>query len=381
MTPMATRNVRLGLALLAIGLATWQRACAATELPPDFDERPYLQAAFRYAERIEAGRWSEVPDVAVNREHPPLVKLVFAGAILATDAPEPDWERLEVAEQFPDDARPAFAAGRSVSTVAGIGQVALVSAVHPIAGLLLAVDGYHAKYTSQAYLDAIPGLLFALALFLFERATRDGRGARRPEVDLRLVGIAYALLGVAAAGKYPFGAVGLLAMAPLTVLALPRRPFAWLALAGAALVAFIAFNPSLWPDPIGRLLGSIGFHVGYRHSEAVSSAGLPWYQPVVWPFVAGPTRWHPGLFPLGRITAALLPLAVLGFHETVLRRPVWAAAALVGLAFLLVWPVKWPQYLLLVLVPLAVCAAHAPAAVARLARRVRRRRAAGALSG
>jgi len=163
-SPTAARNLRIALVLVAIALATWQRAYAVAALPPDFDERPYLHAAFRYAERMSAGRWAEIADLDENREHPPLVKLAFGAAIEAAGSPEPDWKRLRFGEPLPDAARPAFEVGRWTSAVPGIGQVAVAAAVHPLAGLLLAVEGYHAKYTSQAYLDAIPGLLFALAL-------------------------------------------------------------------------------------------------------------------------------------------------------------------------------------------------------------------------
>ncbi|HEX2690222.1 MAG TPA: hypothetical protein VHN14_26585 [Kofleriaceae bacterium] len=53
----------------------------------------------------------------------------------------------------------------------------------------------------------------------------------------------------------------------------------------------------------------------------------------------------------------------------------WACVALVGSVFLLVWSVKWPQYLLVVLTPLSICAAHAPAALVVLVRRLRSWRA------
>ncbi len=365
--------MRLSIVVIAILLATWQRACAVATLNCDYDERPYLHAAFRYAERMAPGRWAEIPDVVENREHPPLVKLAYGAAVAAADAPEPDWSRASsFGKPLPDEARPAFRAGRWTSAVPGIAQVAVAAAVNPLAGLILAGEGYHAKYTAQAYLEGIPGLFFVLALLVFERATRTTDGARRPAADLRLGAAAFALLGVAAAGKYPFGAVGLLAMVPLTIVAIPRRPMVWLALGGAALLAFLAFDPYLWPDPVGRLRDSIAFHFAYGQSEDVKSAGLPWYQQVVWLFKAGPTTWHPGLFPAGQITRALLPLAVIGFPVAASRRPVWAAAALVGFAFLLVWPVKWPQYLMLILVPLAICAAHAPAAIVALVRRLRR---------
>lgn len=375
MSPAAAKRARLALVLLAIALATWQRACAVDALPVDFDERRYLEAAFDYAERMAPGRWSQILDGDENREHPPLVKLAFGVALRASGAPEPDWERVPPTKPLPEAARPAFEAGRWASAVAGIGQVAIAAAIHPLAGLLLAGEAYHAKYTAQAYLDAIPGLLFALALLVFERATREPGGARRPVADLRLLAVTSAFLGAAAAGKYPFGAVGLLALAPLTILSVPRRPMIWLALAGIALVTFAALDPFLWADPVGRLFGSVGFHFVYGQSESVRSAGLPWYQQFVWLFRSGPTEWHPGLFPVGHVTRALVPLALIGMPIAVRRRTVWAVATAVGLAFLLVWPVKWPQYLLLILVPLSVCAAQAPASVAALARRLRARRA------
>ncbi|HWL86067.1 MAG TPA: hypothetical protein VNO21_09715 [Polyangiaceae bacterium] len=77
------------------------------------------------------------------------------------------------------------------------------------------------------------------------------------------------------------------------------------------------------------------------------------------------------MFPFELISLVLLPLAAIGAPLAAKRRPVWAWVALVGCAFLLVWPVKWPQYLLLVLAPLSVCAAHAPAALVALVSRVR----------
>jgi hypothetical protein len=372
-TSPAARRVHLAIALVAVVLATWQRARAIEALRPDHDERPYLMAAFRYAERMEGGRWGEIPNFEDNREHPPLVKLAYGVAVEATGAPEPDWSHVSTyGKPMPDDARSAFDAGRWTSAVPGIAQVGIAAAVHPLAGLLLAVEGYHAKYTSLAYLEAIPGLFFLLSLLFFERGTRTADGARRPEADLRLVGVAFALLGLAAAGKYPYGAVGLLTLAPLTIMAIPRRPLVWLALGGAALVAFVAFDPYLWPDPVGRLSGSIGFHFAYGQSEDVKNAALPWYQQVVWLFKAGPTEWHPGVFPGGLVTLALLPLALLGMPIAATRRPVWATATVVAFAFLLVWPVKWPQYLLLLMAPLVICAAHAPATGIALARRLRR---------
>ncbi|MFO0583265.1 MAG: hypothetical protein U0229_13430 [Anaeromyxobacter sp.] len=339
-------------------------------LPPDFDELDYIPSGYRYAERMAPGRWGEIPDVTKNSEHPPLVKLTYGLAVKAAGAPEPDWEQLDVGKPTPEAARPAFTAARWASAVPGIGQVAVAAAVHPLAGFLLALDCYHAKYTAQAYLEGLPGLLFVLALLVFERATREGGAARRSDPDARLALVAFALLGAASAGKYPFGAVGVLALFPLALVAFPRRPLLWAGLGAVTLAAFVALDPYLWPDPAGRIWESASYHFRYGESEHVKRAGLPWYQQVVWLFEAAPTRWHAGVFPLGKLTVALLPLAVAGLPVALRRRPVWAIQALVSFAFLLWWKTKWPQYLVLALAPLAVCAAFAPEALLALARRV-----------
>lgn len=372
---MTLRSRTLSLAAVAVVIlvASWQRARAVDRLQPDYDEMPYLHAAYRYAERMEPGRWGEIAEVSENKEHPPLVKLAYGVAVKTTGAPEPDLEKLEAYEPMPESARPAFLAGRWTSAVPGIAQVAITALANPLAGLLLAVESHHAKYTAQAYLEGIPGLFFLLSFFLFERATRLAGGARRPAPSVALAVVVFALLGAAAAGKYTYGAVGALALAPLTVIAFPRRPLLWAALVATSMAVFVALDPHLWPDPIGRIADSVGFHFAYGQSDHVKQAALPWYFQAVWMFKSEPTISFGEVFPFELVSLVLLPLAAIGAPVAAKRRPVWAWLALVGCVFLLVWPVKWPQYLLLVLAPLCICAAYAPAALVAMVGRVRNR--------
>jgi 4-amino-4-deoxy-L-arabinose transferase-like glycosyltransferase len=52
----------------------------------------------------------------------------------------------------------------------------------------------------------------------------------------------------------------------------------------------------------------------------------------------------------------LAPLAVAGLPWAARRHPVWVVWAGVAVAFLVLWPTKWAQYVLFALPPLAVCA-------------------------
>jgi hypothetical protein len=370
---LRSRTVSLTVVAAVTVVAIWQRACAVERLQPDYDEMPYLHAAYLYADRMEPGRWGEIAEVTYNQEHPPLVKVAYAVAVKATGAPRPDLDKMEAYKPMPDAARPAFRAGRWMSAVPGIAQVVITSVVHPLAGLLLAVEVHHAKYTSQAYLEAIPGLFFMLSLFLFERATRVAGGGRRPAPRVGLAAIAFALLGAAAAGKYTYGAVGALALASLAIIAFPRRPLLWAGLVAVSMVAFVAHDPYLWPEPIGRIGDSVGFHFAYGNSSDVKRAGLPWYFQAMWMFMCKPTIVFGDPLPFELVSFFLLPVAAIGAPLAAKRRPVWAFVALVGSVFLLVWPVKWPQYLLLVLAPLCICAAYAPAVIVALVKRLRSR--------
>jgi hypothetical protein len=353
-------TARLLLALLAVAVAAAVRWRAVERLPPDYDELDYIPCGYLYAERMAPGRWGEIPEVSRNREHPPLVKLCFAVALKASGAPEPDAQALEVGRPMPPEARPAFTVTRALSAVAGTLQVALVALLTPVGGLWLALDTYHAKYSAQAYLEALPGLLALLALLLFERATprpeRDLLAPHRPRVRPGSLLASSALLGLAAAGKYPYGVVIGLALLPLLVLRLRSRPRLLAAYAAVTALAFLAADPALWPDPLGRLWASIGYHWAYPSSENVRRAGLPWWWQLHWLTRPAPASWHPGVFPVPWLDYALLPAALLGVPRAWRERPAWLSWAAVAMLFLLVWPVKWPQYTLLARVPLAAMA-------------------------
>ncbi|TSC32719.1 hypothetical protein [Corallococcus sp. Z5C101001] len=336
------------VALVAVLVAVWQRARAVERLSQDFDEATYLPIAYTYARLVEQGRWGDVGKVRENFEHPPLVKLLFAEAVRVSGAPEPDWANVPMGQPLPDAARPAFRVTRGLSAVAGVLQVGLVALVDPLGALLLAWDPYHTKYTAQAYLEAVPGLFAVLALLAFERARRSGFAPGWTAVS-------GALLGLAAAGKYPYGLVGGLTFLPFLVTGARTRWRAWAAIVVPTAAVFVLVNPALWSSPFASLWESISFHWDYSHGEHVRRSALPWYQPLA--FLVSPwlSRSQEGIYLTDFNAWALLALACVGLPRTWRERPVWAVGAVVGLVFLLLWNTKWPQYLLLVLPALCVC--------------------------
>ena len=344
-----TRLLALLVAFVAIVVAIWQRSRAVERLGQDFDEATYLPIAFTYAHMLDEGRWGDVGRLRENFEHPPLVKLLFAEAVRVSGASEPDWSDVPMGRPIPDAARPTFNVTRGLSAVAGVLQVGLIAFVDPLGALMLAWDPYHTKYTSQAYLEAVPGLLAVLALLAFEHARRRGFAPGWTAVS----GV---LLGLAAAGKYPYGLVGGLTFLPFLVTGARTQWRPWAAIVVTTAAAFILVNPALWASPFASLWESITFHWGYSHNEHVRRAGLPWYQPLAFLTDTWLSNSDPGIYLTHFNGRALLPLAVLGLPRTWRERPVWAVAAVVGLVFLLLWNTKWPQYLLLVLPALCVCA-------------------------
>lgn len=338
--------------MLIAAFAGFLRMRTVTLLPPDFDELVYLPAAFRYQEMIANHQWKEIINYKENLEHPVFNKLLFAIDLRMINPKEPDWDNLNVGKSIPTDDRPAFFGPRRISAIGGTLQVLITALVHPIAGILMALDTYHTKYSSQVYLEGVPGFMGLLAVFLFE----FGVPAKNDNADAKwkfLIPSAIAL-GFAGAGKYLYGFVGFVL---LTFLIRRTRSIkSSLLYSAVAIVAFLLADPYLWPNPPVRLWDSLTFHWRYAHSEHVVSSALPWYAPFYYLSHAEPTKWHRDIFVTGLADILILPLSFFGIRRAIQERPIWVAWAAFGLVFLVLWPTKWPQYILFVLPPLAVCA-------------------------
>ncbi len=317
-------------ALLAvILLAALLRALAVTVLPVDFDEPVYLQAAYDYADAFRAGDLDAIVNSPLVREHPPLQRLLFGAAV---------WLQ---GPGVPLDA--ALLAARIVSAVFGVLAVAFLALFDPVAGGLLAVHTLAVKYTSQVYLEALPlAASIAAVLALVRYNGRDQ--SQRPVMGwLWLSAVA---LGVTAAGKWTYLPV----IFPILYLLWAGRvsPLHLFTYAAVAVLVMFALDPMLWPDPAGRVLERINYHLRYSEGLDVTRARYPWYQPLVWLSTSPAAAWHPTVFFYFGFDGLMFLLALVGLPRDWRERRWLVVWLLTGIAVLLLWNTKWPQYTLAV---------------------------------
>ncbi|MDA8237784.1 MAG: sugar ABC transporter permease [Chloroflexi bacterium] len=357
--------IRLSAAIVVAMLALGARLWAVERLPVDFDEDDYLRAGQQYATGIRQGDWGVLLRENYRPEHPPLNKIVYGLALAPLPAAAEIPDRPTDARPAADLPEPQLTVARTTGAVLGMLEAFFLALLSPFAGLFLAVHTWTVKYQSQVMLEAVASACSLLAALLYVRAGRPGVRRRA-----WLAGAA-AFAGLAIAGKYQYGIVAvaialhwLWEARPLGRWRSGRAVAGWVApvLGWGVLVglAFLAGDPYLWPDPVGRLVASITFHGGYATSEAVAQTGWPAWQPIVWLFGSVPFH-EPGTFV---VAADLLvtAFAIVGLRRLWQRQRVFALWLLLSLAFLLAWPTKWPQYIVMISAPLALAAGFGIAA-------------------
>lgn len=319
--------------VLLIALCT--HALAVLYLPQDFDEPVYVQVAMDYAEALRRGDLNAIIDYPGVREHPAFVKLVYAVVVLVKGEADNYSASLE--------------SSRIVSAVFGVAAALLIALIDPLAGGLAAAHTLVVKYSSQAYLEAIPLAMSVLSIYAFRKMDRAGSG--------RWFWLSAAALGIAAASKFTYIPVTGVVLGYLAFFegGLPLRR---MGLYGAVAIAvFFSLNPTFWHEPFRRMAGSLAYHLSYQQGAHVQAVSFPWYQPFVWLFVESPGNWHPSVF-FYDVDQFIAFFAVAGIPREWRERR-WLVVWLIsGMLFLLVWGTKWPQYVLTVIPAVCLMAAE-----------------------
>ena len=349
------------LSIIAVVLLAWTlRIRAVEQLPIDFDEDDYLRAAQEMATAVQAGDWGAITDLNYRPEHPPLAKLSYGLAIAPLPPAEEIPDRPTTAPPASTLPQPHLETARRVAAFFGTLEVLLLALLNPLAGFFLAIHTWTIKYNSQVMLEALPAFTSAVAVVAYDRSRvyKTGRG-------WGWVLLSALFLGLTAAAKYLYALVGIAILIHwfwFTFRDEEKRNgrilFNWLSKAavwgGISLLIFLLANPYLWPDPIGRLLDSVLYHGAYSQSTAVQDTGWPVWQPLVW--LLGSVPWHPGVF-VFLLDLFIMAFALIGLRPLWQKRPLYAIWLFTVFVFLLIWPTKWPQYVLTLTFPLSLAAA------------------------
>jgi hypothetical protein len=300
------------------------------QLPVDYDEPVYLNAGSEYAKLIKNGDLSGIINFPDNREHPPLTKILYGLPHLI----------------FPDAANPDLylIAARSISALFGVLTVLIVSKKNSWAGLFFAFHSMTIKYSSQAYLEALPQLMILISVLALEKAHEGSK---------KYLWISSIALGVAGAAKYPY----LLIAFVLLCLFILKRKFNFrtiIAYFALAVFTFFVLNPNLWLDPVNQIIEAVQYHLHYSQSAYVQTYAYPWYQQIL--FLSSSVPWHPQVFFFLTLDEYAFWIALAGLYFE-LREKQWSAVwFLTGIIFLLLWPTKWPQYTMFITPVIALIA-------------------------
>lgn len=352
------KNLQFPLRILAIAsvlfIAWTLRANAVQKLSIDYDEDDYMRAGQEYALLIRTSDWPGFLETNYRPEHPPLAKIVIGLSFLSAPEEKLIADRPTTSEPNKYLPRPLVKAGRTTNAILGWLTVALLAIVNPFAGLALATHTFTIKYVSQIMLEALPALtsfIMVLAYLQFKKNRKQGW----------LITSAV-FLGLTAASKYLYCVIAVAILVDWFLDAKEReevksflkQAMLWGVL---GLVIFFAADPFLWADPVQRLRESVFYHAGYSTgAEEVQEAGFPAWQVFNW-LVFSPSIWHPDVFKFSPDFIIAI-LAVFGLSRLWKKERLYVLWLGFTLLFLLIWPTKWPQYILTLTVPLSLSAAE-----------------------
>ncbi len=355
--PVARRTIWFLSVLLAVVLAWNLRSFALVTLPVDYDEDDYLRAAQEYAAVFRSGDLTRLTQFNYRPEHPPLSKIIYGLSILP--APQTSILPDRPTTASPDQTLPKdqLRNARTVGAILGTLTALLVALLNPLAGFFLAIHSWTIKYTSQVMLEALPALTSLLAVLAYRKSAPRNSISSLKYPWLALSAL---FLGLTAASKYIYCLVGIAILIDWFLQNRPtRRLVNWLAIffwGFVSLLVFLFSDPYLWPNPLARLADSVFYHARYSTGAAeVASANFPLWQPLNWLGMSVP--WNQQAFRV-LLDPFITLLATFGLSRLWKKERIYVLWLATAILFLLAWPTKWPQYILVLTVPLSLAAAE-----------------------
>lgn len=342
----------------------------AYNFPLGFDEGTYARAAMRYADRIEAMKPAEIPQVEYNLEHPALIKLAFA--LPAVFDGREEFDRFQLNNINHSDLRredyTIYTSRLTNGLVSLLTVQSLTVCVHPITGFLFMIHSMASEYGAQAKLEAFPMLFSFLAIWFFARFLSD-YSLNSEKGYKKVLALSAFFLGLTAASKLVYCIVAFAMIAMILDYFCRKKlkgvkifPVLMLFAVGSVAVFFI-FNPSFWVNTPARLHGMLSYHQSYQDN---ARSIYPWWQPIIWmtrsvplqsgiPGYTNPLTRDPAKFFFAADELIIL-FALLGSLRFIKQKTIYFYWFLSALIFLLAWGTKWQQYACVVTIPICIAA-------------------------
>ncbi len=340
-TSARTRASPLGKLIVPaciVAVAFLLRLHAMAIFPVEGDDGLYMQVAEQYARAMASVDWREVIAFDGVIEHPRLFVLLFASGLIVRD--------------FLGIALSNVVTMRLVAIVFGALQTGLIALLNPLAGWFLAIQTTEIKFTSMAYLEALPALTAALSVIAFERFRRTSRDAW-----MYLSAIA---LGATGASKFIYVTAGL-AILPFLLWELRRQPKKIIAYGLLAAFAFFALDPYLWYDPVGRLREMFSFHSSFSTREYVKELNRPWWYNLAALTESAKLYKQPFEYPPPFLLVwdrLIFLVGLAGLASLTRRSRLYLVWLLCGVVFISIWEAKWEQYAMVIATPLCLAAGY-----------------------
>ncbi len=351
------RNRVLALILVSIALGTtlwtiYYRLIVSPSIKIDFDEPVYYSTGIDLAKCLLGGNITCLATYSRNIEHPFLAKILYGLTIILSGK-----LRASMYE--------GIMYARNLNIYLSSITVFILTLISPFSGILFAGEPLATKYGLEVYLDGITALFVTLSYLPL---------VVKNSLRTRNILLSAIFSGLAIATKYT--AVPALLPIPIylfvkSLINVEKRSrsinlslrldknyiiygFTWLLL--SAVIFYIA-DPSIWFDlgkPLTetRLYHSLIFHEEYAMKTSTEKP-LPTIQQFLWIINHSAEKWHPGIF-IVDTGMVILVLGFLGLPLTIIRKPLIGYWIISYTLFLIIWPVKWPQYTLLLTAPLSI---------------------------
>ena len=360
-----------GITIIALLLRVW----AVRKLPVDHDEGTYLLASSLYAQAIQQHNWPDILKITYNNQHPSFAKFVYGLSLSGQKLIPIERSMVKTLDILPKGTlKNMLMTIRNVSMVFGVLAVTILAVFNPMAGFFLAVQSFAVKYTSVAYLEAIPALTSLLTALAYLRwINLVGRQTKPLEFKhsfrvLIWVALTALFLGLTVASKFAFGLIGIAIVVHFLWKTIHDhyplgKAVLFLAAFGAlSAIFFFISDFYLWVDPVKKLVAAIQFHLHYSEAR-VNNSVYPMWQIFIWlsksvlqqDSVAIP---HLGGDILLSLDLPIFILAIIGLPRLFKRNLLFFLWLIFTLAFLLIWKTKWPQYAMLAVTPLCLSASE-----------------------